>query len=61
MRLFTSTFSPLLQEYPAFAGGGGVGSMAIGRFLNVDYDALHFHTGSLKMNIFQSSPYSFWE
>ena len=36
--------------------GGGRGSMATVRFLNVDYDALHFHTGSVKSTF---SKYSF--
>ena len=33
---------------------GGGGQWPPYTFLNVDYDALHFHTGSLKINIFQS-------
>ena len=45
-----SSFS---QEYTEYAGGGkGV----IGRSTlleNVDYDALHFHTGLLKINIYK--------
>ena len=34
------------------------GSMVVVRFFNVYYDALHFHTGSLKINIFKVL---FWE
>ena len=37
-------------------GGGGKWPRTL--FLNVDYDALHFHTGSLKINIFKVL---FWE
>ena len=31
---------------------GGRGSRAAYAFLNVDYDALHFHMGVAKINIF---------
>ena len=45
-----SSFS---QEYMEYAGGRGVnGRHTLSK--NVDYfDALHFHTGSLKINIFK--------
>ena len=43
-------------EYIEYAGGGGQWSPYA--FLNDDYDALHFHTGSLKINIFKVV---FWE
>ena len=34
-------------------GGGGGGQWPPYAFKNVDYDALHFNTGSLKINIFK--------
>ena len=37
---------------------GGGGEWMRYAFKNVDYDALHFHTGSLKINIFKVH---FWE
>ena len=44
-----SSFS---QVYTVYAGERG--SMVAVRFKkNVDYDALHFHKGSLKINIFK--------
>ena len=36
----------------------GEGQWPLYAFFNVDYDALHFHTGSLKINIFKVI---FWE
>ena len=39
------------QEYTEYVGRRG--SMAAVRFFNVDCDALHFHTGWLKINIFK--------
>ena len=47
-----SSFS---KEYTEYAGRGGGGRLPNGGrtiFKNVDYDTLHFHTGSLKINIF---------
>ena len=38
-------------------GGGGINGRCM-LFKNVDYDALHMHTGSLKINIFKEL---FWE
>ena len=37
---------------------GGGGQWPLYAFLNVDYDALHFHTGVTKINIFKVL---FWE
>ena len=42
--------SSLSREYTEYAGRDGVKGCL--RFLNVDYDALHFHTGVAKINIF---------
>ena len=42
------------KEYTEYAGGGG--QWPPYAFLNVDYDALHFHTGSVKSTF---SKYSF--
>ena len=44
------------QEYTEYVGGRE--PMVAVRFLNVDYGALHFHTRSLKINIFNVL---FWE
>ena len=43
------TLQKSTQSRP-YAGGGQWPPNA---FLNVDYDSLHFHTGSLKINIFE--------
>ena len=49
-------FSSFSKEYTEYAGGRG--SMATVSFLKFDYDELHFHTGSLKINILEVL---FWE
>ena len=43
-----SSFS---KQYTEYAGGGG--QLPHYAFLNGDYDALHLHTGLLKINIFE--------
>ena len=48
-----SSFS---KEYTEYGGGGG--QWPPYALLNVNYDALHFHTGSLKIDIFEVL---FWE
>ena len=41
------------QAYTEYAGGGLNGCCMV--LLNVDYDALHFHTGIVKNQHFQST------
>ena len=43
------------QKSTQYAGGGGGGHGLLYAFKNVDYDALHFHTGPLKINILKYS------
>ena len=44
--------SSLSKEYTEYTGGANL-QWPPYAFKNVDYDTLHFHTGSVKINIFK--------